>query len=204
MKLTQLATLVAAATLSLSAFADAKYKPGKYDVDPMHSKVGFEIPHLVISSVDGHFNTYDGTIELADKFEKSKVKASVDMNSIDTGVAKRDDHLKSPDFFDVKKFPKMTFESTEITGTPDAFKMTGNLTIKGVTKKVTFDGKYLGSVDDGMGHEKTAFNATTSIKRADFGLTWNKAVEAGPVVGETLTINLKVEAGRPSDAKKKK
>lgn len=201
MNFIRLAIVAISAALSFSAMAQGKYKAGTYQVDPMHSKVGFEIPHLVISSVDGTFKTFDGTIDLAEKFEKSKVKASVDLSSIDTGVSKRDDHLKSPDFFDVKKYPKMKFESTEITGTPEAFKLTGNLTIKGVTKKVTFDSKYLGSVNDGMGNDKVAFQGTASIKRADFGLTWNKAVEAGPVVGESLTITLKVEAAQPSAKK---
>jgi polyisoprenoid-binding protein YceI len=196
-KFMRLSVLVLSAALSFAAMAEGKYKPGKYQIDPMHGKVGFEIPHLVISTVEGTFKTYEGTIDLNDKFDKSKVTASVDIASLDSGVSKRDDHLKSPDFFDAAKFPKMKFESTEITGSPDSFKMTGNLTIKGVTKKVTFDGKFLGAVNDGMGNDKTAFTATTAIKRADFGLTWNKAIEAGPVVGDTATITLKIEAARP-------
>jgi polyisoprenoid-binding protein YceI len=124
------------------------------------------------------------------------------MKSIDTGNAKRDDHLRSPDFFDVKKFPKMTFESTGVKGTPESFKLEGNLTLHGVTKAVEFDGKMLGSINDGFGNERAAFTATTTIKRADFGLTWNKAIEAGPVVGDTLTITLKVEATKPIVKKK--
>ncbi len=197
MKSLSIVSLFATAALSFSAGAAVKYKSGSFAVDPMHSKVGFEIPHLVISSVEGHFNKFEGTIDLGEKFDKSSVKASADVGSIDTGVAKRDDHLKSPDFFDAAKFPKMTFVSSEIKGSPESFKMTGDLTIKGVTKKVTFNGKFMGTVNDGMGNEKAAFSATTSIKRADFGLTWNKAIEAGPVVGETLTINLKIEAAQP-------
>lgn len=197
MKAMSVISFIAAAIFSVGAGAVVKYKTGSFAVDPMHSKVGFEIPHLVISSVEGHFNKFDGSIELSDKFEKSSVKASADVGSVDTGVGKRDDHLKSPDFFDAAKFPKMTFASTEIKGTPESFKMTGDLTIKGVTKKVTFNGKFMGTVNDGMGNEKAAFTATTSIKRADYGLTWSKAIEAGPVVGEALTINLKIEAAQP-------
>jgi len=196
-----LVTLAASAAISLSAFADAKYKAGNYNIDPMHSKVGFEIPHLVISSVEGHFKDFEGKLDLNDKFDKSSVKATVKIDSIDTGVGKRDDHLKSPDFFDAKKFPTMTFSSSKIEGTPESFKMTGDLTIKGIIKKVTFDSKYLGSVNDGMGNDKVAFTATTTIKRADFGLTWNKAIEAGPVVGDTLTISLKIEAAKPAAKK---
>jgi len=197
MKCQILVSVLAAGLLSISAFAQPTIKAGTFTVDPAHSKVGFEIPHLVISSVEGHFKDFQGTVILKDKFEKSTVKATVEVASIDTGTPKRDEHLRSPDFFDVAKYPKMTFESTKIEGKPDSFKLTGKLTLHGVTKPVTFDAKYLGLVEDGMGNEKAAFSATTTIKRADFGLTWNKAVEAGPVVGESLTINLKIQAGRP-------
>lgn len=179
-----------------TAHADSKYAPANYQVDPMHSKVGFEIPHLVISTVEGRFTKFDGNIELAEKFDKSKVNVTVDMNSIDTGVQKRDDHLKSPEFFDVVKFPNMKFESTAVSGTPEDFKMTGNLTIKGITKKVVFDGKYLGSMKDGYGQDKTAFQAKTKINRKDFGLNWNKILEAGPTVGDEVTIDLRIQAAK--------
>ncbi len=198
MKTMTLATGALTALLSLSVYAGTPHKAGTYAIDAAHSKVGFEIPHLVISTVDGTFTSFEGSVTLAEKFEKSSVKASVEVKSVDTGNGKRDEHLRSPDFFDVAKFPKMTFESTALKGTPEAFKMDGKLTIHGVTKAVTFDGKYLGYVgNDGFGNEKVAFTATAQIKRADFGLTWSKAIEAGPVVGETLTILLKVEAGHP-------
>jgi polyisoprenoid-binding protein YceI len=187
--------LTALAT-SASALA-ADYKPGSYDVDPAHTKVGFEVPHLVISTVEGHFNKFSGKAELADKFEKSKFNVNVETASVDTGVSKRDEHLKSPDFFDVAKFPSMVFVSTEVKGKPASFKLTGDLTIHGVTKKVTFDAKYLGAVNDGMGNEKTAFTAKTKISRKDFGLKWGGMMEAGPVVGDEVTLDLRVEAGHP-------
>lgn len=190
--------VIGASVLVLSATAHAaKYESGNYQLDPAHSKVGFEIPHLVISTVEGKFNNSEGSIELNDKFEKSKVKANVDIASIDTGNEKRDTHLKSPDFFDSGKYPKMTFESVQVIGAAENFKLIGNLTIKGVTKKVTFDGKYLGSVVDGYGNQKAAFSATTKINRKDFGLNWNSMVEAGPVVGDEVTIDLRLQAGRP-------
>jgi polyisoprenoid-binding protein YceI len=201
MNMVRIISVVAASLVSVGVSA-ATVKDGKYTIDSAHSRVGFEISHLVISTVDGSFKDVRGDINLKEKFEKSSVKTTVEMASIDTGVTKRDDHLRSPDFFDVKKYPKMTFESTEIKGTPESFKMTGKLNLHGVTKPVTFDGKYLGSVNDGMGNEKVAFTATAEIKRADFGLGWNKVVEAGPVVGDTAKIILKVEAGRPVQAKK--
>ncbi len=197
MKFFNLILLVA----SISAWGDATYKPGTFQIDPAHSKVGFEIPHLVISTVEGRFTAFEGNVILDPKFEKSSVKATVEISSIDTGDPKRDEHLKSPDFFDVGKFKTMAFVSKSITGTPESFKLNGSLTIKGKTNAVTFDGKYLGIVNDGNGKEKAVFTATAKIKRAEYGLTWNKLVEAGPAVGDELTIQLKIQAGRPAAAK---
>lgn len=184
-------------TLTVSiANAAGKIEPGKYNVDPMHSKVGFEIPHLVISSVEGKFKSFTGTVTLDEKFEKSKVSAEAEISSIDTSVDDRDKHLKSPDFFDSAKYPKLTFVSSQISGSPESFKLVGDLTIKGTTKKVTFDGKYLGTVKDAYGQTKAAFNASTKISRKEFGLTWSKVVEAGPVVGDEVTIELKIQAAK--------
>lgn len=182
--------------LSAVALAQAPYQAGDYGVDSMHSNVGFEVPHLVISSVEGKFLKYEGNLKLDQKFEKSKVSFLVDIASIDTSVKKRDDHLKSPDFFDAAKYPNMKFESSEISGTPDSFKLIGQLTIKGVTKKISFDSHYLGSVKDGYGNQKVAFTAKTKISRKEFGLTWNNVVEAGPVVGDEITITLKIQAAK--------
>lgn len=190
-----------AAILALSAPALAQ-ESGVYQVDPAHSKVGFEIPHLVISTVEGKFKDFSGTIEINDKdFKKSKVTAEVNVQSIDTAVQKRDDHLRSADFFDVAKYPKMSFQSQKITGNKKSFNMTGLLTIKGVTKPVTFKGKFLGTVADGYGNLKAAFEAKTSIQRKDFGLTWNSMVEAGPVVGDEVEISLKIQAAKPIEKK---
>ena len=201
MKFFSAAILATSVFFTFSTWADTNYNPGTYQIDPAHSKVGFEIPHLVISSVDGRFQTFEGKVTLDAKFEKSKVNATVEMSSIDTGNPKRDDHLRSPDFFDVAKFKQMKFESKSIVGTPQDFKMTGTLTMKGVTKPVSFDGKYLGTVNDGYGNEKAVFTAEATIKRSDFGLTWNKMVEAGPVVGDSLKIQLRIQAAHPAPAK---
>jgi polyisoprenoid-binding protein YceI len=183
--------LILAAIVS-PAWASAKGKPaaGQYLLDPMHSKVGFEVPHLVISSVEGKFKKFEGRIQIEDDFLKSKVSTAVDIASIDTGVSKRDDHLRSADFFDAQKHPQMTFESTSISGTPEAFKLEGDLTLHGVKKRVSFDGVYLGSVTDGYGNRKAAFKAHAKINRKDFGLVWNMMVEAGPTVGDEVTIEL--------------
>jgi polyisoprenoid-binding protein YceI len=185
--------------------AETKVEIGKYQIDSMHSKVGFEVSHLVISTVEGSFKEFSGDVELDSDFTKSKVSTDVEINSIDTGVSKRDDHLKSADFFDAKNHSKMTFKSTQITGTPEAFKLIGDLTIRGKKKSVTFDGKYLGAVTDGYGNRKVAFKATTKISRKEFGLKWSSTVEAGPVVGDEVTISLNIQAGKvvPKEEPKK-
>lgn len=187
--------------LSVSAFAKS-IPAGNYAIDPAHSKIGFEIPHLVISTVEGRFSKFDGNIKVEEKLEKSKATLNVDVASISTENKDRDDHLKSGDFFDVAKFPKMTFVSKKISGTPDALKITGALTLKGVTKDVTLDAKYLGEVKDAYGNLKIAFSAKGTINRKDFGLTWNSAVEAGPVVGDEVTLVLNIQAGKPLAKKK--
>lgn len=186
-----------------TAMAAGKMEAGKYTVDPMHSKVGFEIPHLVIATVEGKFKTFTGTLVLDDKFEKSKLNAEVDISSIDTSVTDRDNHLKSPDFFDAAKYPKMTFVSTAISGKPEAFKLTGDLTIKDKTKSVVFETKYLGSVKDAYGNMRAIFEGSTKISRKEFGLSWSKMVEAGPVVGDQVTILLKIDAAKDKPEAKK-
>lgn len=190
--LTTLTTL----TLTSTAYANKKLEAAKYNVDTMHSSVLFEIPHLVISTVEGKFKAYSGSLVIDPKFNKSSLEAEVDVASIDTAVADRDAHLKSPDFFDVAKYPKMKFKSSAITGTEKSFKVTGDLTIRDVTKKVTFSGEYKGSVTDGYGNTKAAFVVSTKINRQDFGLKWSNMVEAGPVVGNEVTITLKIQAAK--------
>lgn len=191
LKITALVSLMAVA-----AQAQSKIENGKFNIDPMHSKVGFEIPHLVISTVEGSFKTFEGTVEIDPTFSNSKVEAEVQIASIDTGVTKRDDHLKSADFFDAKKHPKMIFKSTAIKGTPESFKMEGDLTIHGTKKPVVFEGKFLGAVTDGYGNRKAAFKVSAKINRQDFGLKWSSAVEAGPVVGDEVTITLNIQAAK--------
>lgn len=187
-------TLFAGLLFLTMASANSKYEPGKYNVDGMHSKVGFEVAHLVISSVEGAFTKYEGAIQLDKDFKKSKVEMKIDADSINTQVGKRDEHLKSADFFDAGKYPKLSFESTEIKGSPEKFKLIGNLTIKDKTKKVIFEAKYLGQVKDGYGQTKAAFEANTEISRKEFGLLWNDMVEAGPAVGDKVKIQLKIQS----------
>lgn len=183
--------------LSASAFAAKAIPEGKFAIDGMHSKIGFEIPHLVISTVEGKFNKYEGTFTVDKKIDKSKVEVSIDTDSIDTGIGQRDTHLKSPDFFDAAKYPKITFTSSKVSQKDDTLTVTGDLKIKDVSKKITFDLKYLGAVKDGYGQEKLAFKGETKISRKEFGLKWNQAVEAGPVVGDEVKILLTVQAAAP-------
>lgn len=193
------AAALAAVGVGLEAAAAKKLDPpkaGSYEVDSMHSKVGFEIPHLVISTVEGRFTQLSGEVQIAENFSKSSVNASVEMKSVDTAVKDRDDHLRSPDFFDVEKHPKMMFKSTEIKGSPEKFKLIGDLTIKGVSKKVTFDTQYLGTAADMFGNSKAAFRGIAKINRKDFGLTWSKMVEVGPVVGDEVTLTLNIQAAQ--------
>jgi len=196
LKQTLTASLLAIA-LPLTAFAAGKTIPeGKFNIDPMHSKVGFEVAHLVISSVEGKFNKFEGVITSDKSVDKSKVEFSADIASIDTGVAKRDDHLKSPDFFDAKKFAKMSFTSTKVTQADDTLTIVGTLKIKDKSNPVTITAKYLGEVKDGYGQDKIAFKGSTKISRKEFGLTWNSTVEAGPVVGDEVTITLNIQAAK--------
>jgi polyisoprenoid-binding protein YceI len=176
---------------SASAFAS------DWDIDASHSRVGFGIKHMMVSTVRGTFGKYTGSIALDDKdVAKSTAHIEIDATSIDTGNAKRDEHLKSPDFFDAAKFPKITFDATKIEKRgADGLNVTGNLTIKNVTKPVVLTVSGLtGEVKDPWGGTRRGASAQTKINRKDFGLTWNKGLETGGVVlGEDVTIDLEIE-----------
>ncbi len=189
MKNLLLSLTVAAATFTVQAQTTWK-------VDASHSKIGFAVSHLVISETEGSFDVYDGTIvSKADDFTGAEINFSADAASINTANADRDKHLKSADFFDAEKFPKLTFKSTsfkKLSG--NKYALEGDLTLKGVTKKVKFDVTYNGQAKSPWGQTAAGFKATGTINRTDFGLTWNKALEAGGVlVGENVDITLKLE-----------
>ena len=179
-----------------SAFAAETLAPGKYAIDADHSKIGFGIKHLVISTVEGRFSGVTGDVVLGKKVEDTKFSGVVKVETIDTGVAKRDAHLKSPEFFDAAKFPTITFKSKKVTGATDKLAIVGDLTIHGVTKEVTLDGVYNGSVKDPWGNERIAIEATGKINRKDFGLAWSQVVEKGPVVADDVALKISVEAIR--------
>lgn len=155
-----------------------------WKVDPAHSAVQFKVKHLVISTVGGNFSKFDGTITAEGKdFEGSKVEFSVDVSSIDTNMAERDEHLRSPDFFDAEKHPELVFRSTSFDKNEIGdYLLTGDLSVKGITGRVEFNVLFGGTANDGYGNFKAGFEATTTISRKAFGLMWNDITEAGSVV----------------------
>jgi polyisoprenoid-binding protein YceI len=172
-----------------------------YNVDPSHTLLGFTVRHLMISNVNGRFHVYKGQVEIDEQTkELQSVEAIINASSIDTDNDKRDGHLKSPDFFNVGQFPEITFKSTTIEKVRGVYHVTGDLTIKGVTKSVTLKGNLTGLVDAGMfGGKRAGFWATGLIDRRDFGLTWNKNLDrGGVVVGDKIKIKLEIEATRAS------
>lgn len=178
-------------SLPLSAFAST------WTLDPDHTAAQFKVRHLMISNVKGVFEKISGTLNLDDKdVTKSKVDVVIDIASVNTNIKKRDDHLRSADFFDAAKFPSMTFTSNKVekNGT-DKLKVTGNLTIKGVTRPVVLNVEGLtAEIKDPMGNVRRGASATTVVNRKDFGVSWNKTMDnGGAVVGEEVAIQIEVE-----------
>lgn len=171
--------------------------PGTWTVDPSHSSVGFVARHLMVTKVRGRFASFSGTATIADDPLQSSVEASVDLASVTTGDDGRDGHLKSGDFFDVEQYPTMTFRSTGIEADGDDYLLHGDLTIKGVTKPVTFELEFDGAGTDPWGNLKAGFTAETEVNRKDWGLEWNVALEAGGVlVSEKVKIQLDVQLAK--------
>lgn len=163
----------------------------KWVLDPMHSEIQFKIKHLVISTVTGFFKKFEGTCEApGDSFENAEIDFSLDVESIDTNQEQRDVHLKSPEFFDAEKFPKITFKSTSFTKTgDDEYDLNGNLTIKDVTKPVTLKVEFGGTANDFYGNLKAGFEVTGKINRKEYGLVWGGITETGSVVlGEDVKL----------------
>ncbi|HVW97624.1 MAG TPA: YceI family protein [Mucilaginibacter sp.] len=168
----------------------------KWAVDPMHSEVQFKVKHLVISTVSGFFKSFEGTMETeGDNFENAGISFAINIDSIDTNQTQRDEHLKSPEFFDSAQFPQITFKSTSFTKTSDdEYDLVGDLTIKGITKSVKLAAEFGGSTDDFYGNTKAGFEVTGKINRKDFGLTWDGVTEAGSiVVGEDIKLLINIQ-----------
>lgn len=191
--------LVAGLAASSAAAADT------YTFDKVHTEASFQVRHM-LTKVRGRFADFSGTINLdAAKPEASSVEFTIKAASVNTGEEKRDAHLKSPDFFDVEKFPELTFKSTAIKATSkDKYDVTGTLTIHGVSKQVTLPVTFLGFVKTPWGDERAGFETGITLSRKDYGLVWNKALEAGGVlVGEEVEVAVNIEAVKQKETASK-
>ncbi len=177
--LTFLLVFSAAGIVPLDA---AEVRPGRYEVDAARSTVGFRVRNAGLLTVRGRFSLFKGTVEAGQPFEKTRVDGTVRMDSVDTGIRKRDEHLRSAAFFDTAKFPEMSFKSTHLAGTPEAFEMDGQLTLKGVTRPVRFHCERVGD----PAASEIAVTATATINRREFGITYN------PLIGGAVVITLKI------------
>jgi polyisoprenoid-binding protein YceI len=186
-------TVAILAILALPALSTAE----TWSIDPDHSSIGFKVRHMMVSNVKGTFGTFNGAAEVDEKdITRSKLSVTIDTASINTGVLKRDEHLRSADFFDMAKYPIMTYVSKKVEKNGnDRLKIYGDLTLRGITKPVVLDVEGPTKVyKDPQGKLRRGASATATINRKDFGLTWNKVIEAGGVlVGEEVYISLEVE-----------
>lgn len=187
-------TILSALILTFGLVAGGSAGAATYDIDAAHSSVNFQIRHLAISKVNGDFRQFSGSFDYDEgKPGEWSAQATIQAASIDTDNDKRDDHLRSADFFDVEKHPTLEFKST---GVKDG-KLVGELTMVGVTRPIELDLEYNGGATDPWGNEKVSFTATGQISRKDYGMTWNKALEAGGVVlGDDVKITLEVAGAK--------
>jgi polyisoprenoid-binding protein YceI len=167
-----------------------------WKLDPAHTLVEFSAKHLMITTVKGRITDIEGVIYSDEKdLKNSSVEATLKAVSLDTRTDQRDQHLRSADFLDVEKYPEIRFRSTRIQGDKQSFKLTGDLTIRDVTKPITLDVEFEGETKDPWGGQRVGFSATGKIDRREFGLTWNQALETGGVVvGNDIKINIEAQA----------
>jgi polyisoprenoid-binding protein YceI len=190
-------TPAAGAQAPAAGVAYAPVPGGDYRLDPAHSTIGFAVRHLEINWVEGRFKDFTGTVRFDDKdLTKSSVEFAAKVTSIDTGVEARDKHLRTADFFEVEKYPEMTFKSTRVERKgKDAGVLHGDLTLKGVTKPVALPFKMTGAITDQRGNTRFGIEAQTKINRRDFNITWGKAFAGGGMdVGNEVNITLRLEA----------
>lgn len=188
--------LIAAVTLTL--LAGSLWAQGTWTLDKAHTKIGFNVTHMVVAEVEGSFRDFDGAIvSKSPDFSGSEITFTAKTASIDTDNDRRNEHLKSPDFFDAEKFPEISFKGTLVKDGAK-YKLEGDFTMHGVTKKVAFDVTYSGKVDTGRG-EKAGFKITGTVNRRDYGLNWDAKVPTGElVVADEVEILCKIEANKAS------
>jgi polyisoprenoid-binding protein YceI len=184
-------------TATTTDFTDFAVLTGEYTFDPNHTRLGFVARHAMVTKVRGSFNTFTGTVNIDGEYpENSNVRVTIEVGSVDTRNEMRDNHLRSNDFLDIASYPQITFASTEIkhVGGND-FEVTGELTIKGVTRTVTLPVEYQGAATDPFGNHRIGFEGSTVINRTDFGVTYNAALETGGVlVSDKITLEFEVSA----------
>lgn len=181
--------------MSITAEQIPGYRAGTWVIDPTHTEVGFSVRHLAISKVKGKFENFEGTLVTGDNFSDSSVEASAEVASVNTNQADRDAHLRTGDFFAAEEFPQLTFKSTGVRAEAGDFKVDGDLTLRGVTKPVSFDLELGGFGTDPYGNYKVGFTATTVVQREDYGIKWNAALETGGfMLGNDVTLTLDVQA----------
>lgn len=198
-------TFVLAAVLAGPAAAQAPSASGArptaapaptWQIDPLHSELTFKVRHLV-SRVSGSFGDWSGTIVTEpNRFDRGSVNVAIKTASIQTGNERRDEHLRSADFFDAAKFPEITFRSQRVEVRGEDLRVHGALTMHGVTKPVVLEGRYIGTTKDAQGKQRIGFEAETRIDRRDFGVNWNNLVEGASMVGDEVTISMVVAAVR--------
>ncbi|MBP1325005.1 polyisoprenoid-binding protein YceI [Leucobacter exalbidus] len=181
--------------MSITAEQIPGYRVGTWAIDPTHSEVGFSVRHLAISKVKGKFENFSATFETAENPLESKVTATAEVASVNTNEKNRDGHLRTGDFFLADEFPELTFVSTGVRADGSDFIVDGDLTMRGVTKPVSFEFELGGFGEDAYGNYKVGFTAKTVVKREDFGLSWNAPLEKGGLLlGSDVTITLDIQA----------
>jgi polyisoprenoid-binding protein YceI len=192
------------AAVFLTALAALPLRADTYSIDPSHSEVTFQIRHIV-SQVRGRFNEFSGTVEMDPKnLPSSSVEFQIKAASIDTNAPDRDKHLRSGDFFDVEKYPEITFKSKSIKPAgKDTYNVTGTLTMHGVSKEVTLPVTLLGQAKDPQGNTRAGFEAVTTLNRKDYGITWNKALDnGGALLGDDVKVEINLETVKKKDEAK--
>src|SRR5215470_1050558 len=185
-----------ATNMTTSIRTDLRQLTGNYTIDPVHSRLGFVARHAMVTKVRGTFNDFEGAISFdGDNPANSTAQVTIKAASIDTRNAQRDEHLRSNDFLAMESHPEITFVATEFHPTQDGLELTGDLTIRGVTRQITIPFTYEGTATDPFGNARVGFEGSTAINRSDFGVSWNAALEAGGVlVSDKVTLEFDISA----------